>query len=236
MKKEETNAGMPGWSLLRHGGLLIDYVRLQSLDEYIPAPLDEYTERQLRQHANRILDGSADTSQFVSFVLEQVCGLNASTGSWSRGTNVTSNWGRRLLTGVTIKPNHLWQSRHDAQLPVFLDDGKRLGIGRSRRIISQVLGWLRSGNDHLALITNGRQWRLLFAGLDYDAWCEWDLDLWFEEGRLSPQVTVLRTLLSDSLWTPETEETAPLLLQVIRDSRKGQAELSEVLENEYVKP
>ena len=92
-----------------------------------------------------------------------------------------------------------------------------------------MLGWLRAGNDHLALVTNGRQWRLLFAELDYDAWCEWDLDLWFEEGTLSPQVTALRTLLSPALWTPESEDGAPPLLQAIRDTRKGQAELSEVL-------
>ena len=77
--------------------------------------------------------------------------------------------------------------------------------------------------------TNGRQWRLVLAGLDYDAWCEWDLDLWFEEGGLSPQVTVLRTLLRPELWTPAAEDAAPPLLQAIRDTRKGQAELSEVL-------
>ena len=70
---------------------------------------------------------------------------------------------------------------------------------------------------------------MLFAGLDYDAWCEWDLDLWFEEGELSPQVTTLRTLLNPALWTPESEDAAPSLLQAIRDTRKGQAELSEVL-------
>ena len=112
---------------------------------------------------------------------------------------------------------------------MFVDDGRRLGVGRGRRIVSQVLGWLRAGNDHLALVTNGRQWRLLFAGLDYDAWCEWDLDLWFEEGTLSPQVTALRTLLSPALWTPESEDAASPLLQAIRGTRKGQAELSEVL-------
>ena len=100
-------------------------------------------------------------------------------------------------------------------------------------------------------MTNGRQWRLVFAGLDHDAWCEWDLDLWFEEGALSPQVTVLRTLLRPELWTPPSEGAAgeglasggptgtgpggtdpappPPLLQCIRDTRKGQAELSGVL-------
>ena len=162
-------------------------------------------------------------------MLEEVCGLDASTGAWARGNHVSPSWGRRAITGETVKPRHLWTARDGGRLPVFVDDGRRLGVGRGRRIVSQVLGWLRAGNDHLALVTNGRQWRLLFAGLDYDAWCEWDLDLWFEEGTLSPQVTALRTLLSSALWTPESEDAASPLLQSIRDTRKGQAELSEVL-------
>ncbi|MXW18911.1 MAG: hypothetical protein F4Z83_15370, partial [Gemmatimonadetes bacterium] len=69
----------------------------------------------------------------------------------------------------------------------------------------------------------------MFAGLDYDASCEWDADLWFEEGELTAQVTALRTLLCPRLWTPEEEGAASPLLQAIRDTRKGQAELSEVL-------
>ena len=91
------------------------------------------------------------------------------------------------------------------------------------------LGWLRAGGEHLALVTNGYQWRLIFAGLDYDAWCEWDVDLWFEEGGLSSQVTALRTLLQPRLFTPETKDASPPLLQAIHNTRKGQAELSEVL-------
>ena len=88
---------------------------------------------------------------------------------------------------------------------------------------------MRTGGEHLALLTNGLQWRLLFAGLDYDAWCEWDLELWFDEGELGPQVTALRTLLNPELWTPESKGQPSRLLQAIRDTRKGQAELSEVL-------
>ena len=195
--------------------------------------------------------GGSGASSFVAFVLEQVCGFDASTGTWARGSNVAPAEGRRAVTGETVKPRHLWTGRRGARLPVFLDGGRRLGVGRGRRIVSQVLGWLRAGGDHLALVTNGRQWRLVFAGLDHDAWCEWDLDLWFEEGALSPQVTVLRTLLRPELWTPPSEGAAgegppsegptgtdpggtgpappPPLLQCIRDTRKGQAELSEVL-------
>ena len=195
--------------------------------------------------------GGSGASSFVAFVLEQICGFDASTGTWTRGSNVAPAEGRRAVTGETVKPRHLWTGRRGARLPVFLDGGKRLGVGRGRRIVSQVLGWLRTGGDHLALVTNGRQWRLVFAGLDHDAWCEWDLDLWFEEGALSPQVTVLRILLRPELWTPPSEGAAgegppsegptgtdpggtgpappPPLLQYIRDTRKGQAELSEVL-------
>ena len=222
-------AVVSGWERLRHGGLLFDGTRLEQLSQFVPSALDGYTEGHLRQRANAILDGSGDQSRFVAFVLERVCGLNASTGNWTRGNSVAPAWGRRAITGETVKPRHLWKGLRGALLPVFLDSGKRLGIGRGRRVVSQVLGWLRAGNDHLALLTNGRQWRLLFAGLDYDAWCEWDLELWFDEGELAPQVTALRTLLNPELWTPESNGAPSRLLQAIRDTRKGQAELSEVL-------
>ncbi len=210
--------------------MLLDPKRLEAVARSTPGPLDEHTERQLRQHASSMLDGDGDPSSFATFVLERVCGLDPSADDWTRGSHVAPSWGRRAVTGETVKPRQLWTGPNGGRLPVFLDrSGKRLGIGRSRRTVSQVLGWLRAGNDHLALVTNGRQWRLLFAGLDFDAWCEWDLELWFEHGELSPQVTALRTLLSPDLWTPESEGAEAPLLQAIRDTRKGQAELSEVL-------
>ena len=162
-------------------------------------------------------------------MLEQVCGFGAAVGTWTRGNQVPTTWSRTAVTGESVRPRQLWQGPRDASLPVFFSEDKRIGIGRGRRIVSQALGWLRAGNEHLALVTNGRQWRLIFAGLDYDAWCEWDVDLWFEEGSLSPQVAALRTLLRPDLFIPETGDAAPLLLQAIRNTRKGQAELSEVL-------
>ena len=220
---------LPGWERLRHGGLLLDGTRLAALCRHAPAPLGEWTGRQLRQRANAMRDGSGEASPFVAFVLEQVCGLDAATGAWRRGSQVAPAWGRRAVTGENVKPRHLWEGTRGGRLPVFLDDGARLGIGRSRRVVSRVLGWLRAGGDHLALVTNGRQWRLVFAGLDHDAWCEWDLELWFEGGALSPQVAALRTLFHPALWTPETDGADPPLLEAIRDTRKGQAELSEVL-------
>ena len=165
----------------------------------------------------------------MKFVLEEVCGFGPGTGTWTRGSKVASEWGRRAPTGEVVKPRQLWQGSKGAHLPVFMEPGLRVGIGKGRRTVSRVLGWLRAGNDHLALVTNGKQWRLLFAGLDFEAWCEWDVDLWFQEGEPAPQVDALRTLLQPKLWTPESDAAAPPLLQAIRDTRKGQAELSETL-------
>ncbi len=174
-----------------------------------------------------------DVSDFVAFVLQSICGFSSELGNWQRGPQVGTDWSRSDLVGESVKPRLLWRGLQGGVLPVFLDTddraGSRIGIGRGRKKTSQVLQWLRAGNEKLALLTNGRQWRLLYAGLDFDAWCEWDLDLWFEEGTLSPQVAALRTLLSPRLWVPESKDAPSPLLQAIQDSRKGQAELSAIL-------
>ena len=235
--QERASELIPGWSQLRHTGLLLDGSRLHSLNDQVPEALGEHVERRLRQRAASALgsvgdgDGSgvSGTSEFIAFVLEQVCGFDSATGNWERGSRVPASQGRRAVTGEMVKPRHVWTGPRGATLPVFIDGTKRIGVGRGRRVVSRILGWLRAGGEHLALVTNGRQWRLLFAGLDYDASCEWDTELWFEEGRLAPQVTALRTLLQPALWTPAKEGAASLLLQAIRDTRKGQADLSAVL-------
>lgn len=222
-------AVLSGWELLRHGGLLLDPPRLQRLAQHAPAPLNRFHAQELRRAATALLAGDRDVSEFVAFVLEHVCGFTSDTDTWLRGPAVGTEWTRRTPTGESVKPRHLWRGSHGVLLPVFIDAEKQLGIGRGRRAPSQVVQWLRSGTERLALLTNGRQWRLIFAGLDFDAWCEWDVDLWFEEGELSPQVGALRTLVSPLLWTPPQEGRPTPLLAAVLDSRKGQAELSAAL-------
>ncbi len=217
-----------GWDRLRHGGLLLDAPRLRRIAAYEPAPLSSYQERELRRQAGALLDGGTNAADFIRLVLEEICGFTAANASWQRGTQVGSEWGRRAVTGEAIKPRHLWRTAAGACLPVFINEETRLGIGRGRRSLSQVVQWLRGGNERLAVLTNGRQWRLIFAGLDFDAWCEWDTELWFEGGALSSQVTALRTLLAPALWTPKAKDAPPPLLEAILESRKGQAELSAV--------
>ncbi|HNX50097.1 MAG TPA: hypothetical protein PKL08_08040 [Thermoanaerobaculaceae bacterium] len=224
-----STAELLGWDRLRHGGLLLDPPRLGRIAEYTRGPLAPFDERELRKQSGAVLDGGAEVAAFVAFVLERICGFLPATGSWQRGSQIGAEWGRRAVTGETVKPRQLWRRDNGAILPVFLDTEPRLGIGRGRRSASQTIQWLRAGSERLAVLTNGRQWRLIFAGLDFDAWCEWDLDLWFEEGALSSQVAALRTLLQPALWTPPAPGTPSALLEAILDSRKGQAELSAAL-------
>jgi len=224
------SATIPGWDLLRHGGLLLDPPRLRRIAEHVPAPLDEYTERELRKRLGALADESAPASDVIAYVLEHACGYVPREGAeWLRGPAVPAEHGRRAVTGETIKPRHLWLAENGAVLPVFIDDEKHVGIGRGRRATSHVVQWLRGSGHRLALLTNGRQWRLIFAGLDFDAFAEADADLFFEEGGPAPQLEALRTLLQPALWTPPAPDTLALLEQAILDSRKGQAELSSVL-------
>lgn len=224
---------LQGWDRLRHGGLLLDTQRLGEIAAAVPEQLSGYHQADLRKRVGAVLDSGevkpAETAEFVFFVLKLVCGFTESAGSWQRGPQVPAEWARVAITGESVKPRQLWQGPNGARLPVFIDREKRVGIGRGRRSTSQALGWLRACGEQLALVSNGRQWRLVFAGLDFDAWCEWDIDLWLEEGELSAQVAALRTLLQPALWTPSEEGRPSPLLQAVLDSRKGQAELSAVL-------
>lgn len=218
-----------GWDSLRHGGLLLDPERVSALASHAPSPLPAHIEQELRRLAAGILEGNADVPEFVTFVLQQVCGFASDNGRWFRGSQVSTDWSRRSITNEAVRPRQLWLGREGGILPVFIDSVPRIGQGRGRKASSQVLQWLRAGAERLALLTNGRQWRLIYSGLDFDAWCEWDLELWFEQGALSPQVTALRTLLSPALWKPPGKDAPSPLLQAILDSRKGQAELSAIL-------
>ena len=219
-----------GWDRLRHGGLLLDPPRLGIVASSQPAaPLSSHLEKELRRQVAQVQDGTLKTGEFAAFVLQEICGFTAGIGTWSRGSAVSADWTRPSVTREAVKPRHMWRGDFGAVLPVFIDAESRIGIGRGTKAASQALQWLRAGKERLAVLTNGRQYRLVFAGLDFDAWCQWDVDLWFEEGVVAPQVAALRTLLQPALWTPEKKDATPALLQAILDSRKGQAELSAVL-------
>lgn len=221
-----------GWAQLRHGGLLISPAKL---DEFFPDPaaaMSDYQADKLRR-ALTAFDGSSETlGNLLDYILQDLSGLPAE--EWQKAQAVDSRWVVRSFTGVQIKPRRLWLGPNGETLAVFTPDdsgsrqfASRLGVGRSKQLLGRVVEWLRRTGQALALVTNGRQWRLVYAGADYEAWCEWDIELWFSEGQPAAQTLIWRTLLNRS--TLLAEQGQNRLLQAISASRKGQAELSNVL-------
>ncbi|KAA1258182.1 Eco57I restriction-modification methylase [Rubripirellula obstinata] len=218
------------WNALRHGGMLVDPTRLTKLISDPPPPLSSFeTDRLRRRIVSFEQDENAGRGKFVSYVLDSICGF-ARAGTWDRGTSVDpARWTRRTIAGDDVKPNHLWRGPSEAILPVFIDAEKRVGVGRGKRAVTAAIQWLRGGDEKLAVVTNGRQWRLVMAGLDYEAFCEWDIDRWLESGQTSAELFGLRALLNPPIWTPSSSDESSPLVEAIADSRKGQADLSAVL-------
>ncbi len=236
------------WASLTHGGMLIAPARIAEYFPDVPAPLSAFLAERVRRDLLRAAaPGEDHLSALLDTVLEDVLGLKPSW--WTKGSEVDTRWSHKALSGETVKPRRVWhalvESAPDAVpgdgfvLPVFVTDkasdatrggdGGRLGVGRGRRPVSRVTEWLRRSGLPVGLLTNGRQWRLIHAGADYDAWCEWDTDLWFEEGSPGAQVTALRSLLSPTALRPSRAGGNPPLVDAILDSRRGQAELSSAL-------
>jgi len=221
------------WACLNHGGLLISPSKISECFPHTLNPLPVWQAERLRR-ALTAFDGTNDSlTGLLDYMLQDLIGLPEQ--EWQKAQMVDAKWNIRSFTGMQIKPRRLWQGAHGETLPVFVPEdgasrqfGGRLGVGRSRQLLSRVVEWLRRLQQPLALVTNGRQWRLVHAGQDYDAWCEWDIDLWFEEGQPGVQATAWRQLLNiESLKAPVSGKG--VLYSAIIDSRKGQAELSAVL-------
>ncbi len=224
------------WGSLRHGGLLIAPSKLEEFFAAEVEPLRPGLETWLRRDLTRLDTGRAeDRARFLDTVLEPVLRLGwpdgdgRDVGRWLKGPDVPPEWAHQAVTGEGVKPRRVWLGANGAILPVFVADSERLGVGRGRRDAARVSEWLRKAGRRIALLTNARQWRLVYAGLDHEAFAEWDTGLWFEEGGTGLQVMALRVLVGLDALTPEREGEPARLLAAIEASRKGQAELSSVL-------
>ena len=218
------------WNNIRHGGLFLDAQRLNQITQEGFPEISSYHLKLIRWESTRFVDAPDSTrTKFISFTLENICNYNNANGKWYRGSSIGTEWSRPGLTGDLIKPNHLWIGKSGGCVLVFIDSNKRLGIGRGKRIVSRTLQWLRKGKEQLSIVTNGFQWRIVFAGLDYDAFCEWDIEQWFAEGETTDEFKGLILLLNPDLWELEKDGDTPRLVQAVNESRKGQADLSAVL-------
>ena len=171
----------------------------------------------------------------LDVVLEEACGL---TDGWRKGPLVGAADAETLLDGTLLKPRRVLTLEGETALAVFVTAAERVGLHKGRRVVAQVVEYLRRRRIPLGLLTNGREWRLVFADADNLAWVEWAADRWLEGDSLTHTLGLLRLILSPASLAPPASSARPgkdgdrgisPLLAAIRQTRRGQARLSKEL-------
>ncbi len=213
------------WIALRHGGNLLAPAILEGLPGPSTAP---------RGLADRLRSALVDLDPdkpgkgigpLLDTVLEDACSLR---GGWEKGNALGAADAEKLLDGTVLKPRRRWQTDGFEPLVVFSTTAHRLGVGKGRRPVAHVVEYLRRRALPLGVLTNGSQWRLIWADADSLAWVEWEADRWFAADQLTDELAVLRRVLSPVSLQRGDDGTSPLLA-CIRDTRRGQARLSKEL-------
>ncbi len=235
------------WSRLRHSGLLLSPV--VQIEKYSEDPEEPqwYQPEKLRTAYNRFL-ASIDRSRDRPEIAQ------ADVLKWADALlgNYVGHDGERLTRSHSI-PESLTAvirigSRTETLRPdrvLFADDGKtplllvkadtspHIGRGKGRTEYARFLELLRGSGQRLGLLTNGLQFRLVYAGLDFESWCEWESERWFEDAEGTEELLGLRQMLFPNQAFDDKGEVVgaglPGLLTAVEESRKRQADLSQVL-------
>ena len=93
---------------------------------------------------------------------------------------------------------------------------------------AELVELLRASGIPLGLLTNGRQFRLVHAGPDYDAWAEWDAQTWFDESEGRETLRGLTAILRGEDWTGAVDRLRALIADD-PESRDRQGDLAQVL-------
>jgi hypothetical protein len=221
------------WTELTHHGILISAPVLKEKFEEIKINSDDWKYKRLRDHYNNFLtredkhkSGTHPIYEWIDYLFEKF--LEFDSNRLIKGNEIPDKYNVLSKSGLHLKPKRILVNKDSA--PVLLiqtDTSPRLGMHRGRRSYSQFLELLRKTNVSLGILTNGHQIRLVYAGLDHDAWTQWQVDSWFEEGELRTQLDGFLTLLSPSAF--KKKEDTYFLLDSIELSRERQADLATVL-------
>ena len=220
------------WADLRHGGLLLSPVVLAEWHPEGPPPLEERRYRRLRDRfaafAAKTVEGQNGPalSDWLDALLEEF--LGHTSDRWRKGPAVPEQVTATSVTGQRLRPQRvLLNEQGSPVLLVGTDDSPKIGVHRGRRAHARFVELLRTSGCRLGLLTNGRQFRLCYAGLDHDAWCEWEAESWFAEAENRRQLQGLGALLGPAACA--RVNGTPRLLAAVEASRTRQGELSQVL-------
>ena len=231
------------WSRLRHQGLLLSPVVL--VERYPDAPTQPpfWVKRKLRDDHTQFLakidpdrEGSkpetAAVLAWVDKLLEDYVGLSG--GRLAKQGGIPPNMTATVKIGArpdTLRPHRVIYADCEKQTPAILvmaDESPRVGRGRGRTAYARFLELLRATGQRLGLLTNGLQFRLIYAGIDFESWTEWESDRWFDDGEGSEELAGFRQLFCPESLAPNPDGTCGLL-DAVEESRKKQADLSNVL-------
>src|SRR4051812_16249881 len=219
------------WGELRHGGML---VAPQFLDELIPQlpELDERGYDRLRSawlSLDAAIYGGGDVDEarraFATQLLEDFLGLKG----WEKASAGAAGVKTTGMTGEALRPNWVLPEAdgEGALCAVWFDANYTIGRGRGVRAQAKLVELLRATGIPLGLLTNGRQFRLVHAGPDYDAWAEWDAQTWFDESEGRDTLRGLAALVqAESAGAPDRLRA---LIRTIHESRNRQGDLAQVL-------
>ena len=214
------------WTALRHGGNLLAPTALEELP--VPGTPPRGLADRLRSALVALEPDKPAAAAFgalLDTVLEEACGLR---DGWEKGNALGAAAAEKLLDGTVFKPQRRWTGPDGEVLAVFTTPATRIGVGKGRRPVAQVIEYLRRRGVPLGLLTNGHQWRLVWADRDSLAWVEWDAERWLTADLLSEELTVLRRVLAPASLLRNGADLSPLLAG-IRDTRRGQGKLSKDL-------
>lgn len=219
------------WAELRHGGLVLSPVVLAETFPDGPVPLDDRKYRHLRDRytafeARSAAGQASAVHDWLDAVLEDF--LDHPRERWRKGAEVPEKCTATSATGQRLRPHRvLFDEDGRAALLVQADEAPRVGQHRGRRSYARFIELLRLTGCPLGILTNGRQFRLCHAGLDHDAWCEWETDVWTGEEETREQLGGFLTLLGRDAFG--LVNGILRLHAAVEASRSRQGELSEVL-------
>ena len=228
---------IPWWTELRQNGMIISST---VLSEYIPdgPSLERWPYEQLRDaYASFISQSEKNPNkntilyQWFDTIFENF--LKHPEESCKKHGGIPDKY-KVVMTrkgATSLRPDRLILNEGDQDQPRFLvlfdTESPRLGMHRGRAVYSSFLDLLRGTGHPVGILTNGRQIRLTYAGIDYDAWVEWEVDRWFEDDLGRAELEGFLQLCGP-FGTKPRDDPFPLL-SAIQKSRTKQGELSQVL-------
>lgn len=228
------------WTTLRHGGVLVSPIVLEEKLPEGPAASSEYDVDRLRRAFTQFQrDPERELGAWLDTAFETF--LGHTTPNWQKGQNVGDRFRHTEASGAIRKPSRVLLNalkEHEPRFLVLIDKDRllkddktpgQIGVHGGRRTYGQFLALLRATNVKLGILTNGFQFRLIYAGLDTEAWTEWSASAWFEGGDGRRALDGFRSLVGVERIPPDTASSEHALLDMVEDSRKRQADLSHVM-------